>query len=84
MILNSPYISGSLTVTGATVLSGSVTLASGASISGSTSLATTALTASSVANLNQNVQVTGSLTVSSAITAQTLVVQTVTSSVVFS
>lgn len=84
MILNSPYISGSLTVTGATVLSGSVTLASGASISGTASLATTALTASSVSNLNQNVQVTGSLTVSSAITAQTLVVQTVTSSVVFS
>lgn len=84
MILNSPYISGSLTVTGTTVLSGSVTLASGASIAGTSSLATTALTASSVSNLNQNVQVTGSLTVSSAITAQTLVVQTVTSSVVYS
>jgi hypothetical protein len=84
MILNSPYISGSLTVTGATVLSGSVTLASGASIAGTASLATTALTASSVANLNQNVQVTGSLTVSSAITAQTLVVQQVTSSIVYS
>jgi hypothetical protein len=43
-----------------------------------------AATASSVANLNQNVQITGSLGVTSTITAQTLNVQTVTSSIVYS
>jgi hypothetical protein len=80
MILNSPYISGSLTVTGNATIQGSIS----GTITGSATSASLAQTASSVANLNQNVQITGSLTTNGTITAQTLVVQTVTSSVVYS
>jgi hypothetical protein len=75
--------------------SGSINFVSGSttlmSISSSGAITTTgvisgsnAATASSVANLTQNVQITGSLGVTSTITAQTLVVQTVTSSIVYS
>jgi hypothetical protein len=139
MILNSPFISGSLTVTGNTILSGSITSLAG--IAGTASYATNAEmldgldstsftttssfnTASSsfstrVANteatssafiaasgslaariasneartgsfattgsnqFNGNQTVTGSLTATGTITAQTLVVQTITSSVDF-
>ena len=80
MILNSPYISGSLTVTGNATIQGSIS----GTITGSATSASYAQTASSIANLNQNVQITGSLTTNGTITAQTLVVQTVTSSVVYS
>ena len=48
------------------------------------SFVTTAQTASSIANLSQNVQITGSLTTTGQIIAQTLNVQQVTSSIVFS
>lgn len=80
MILNSPYISGSLTVTGNATIQGSIS----GTITGSATSASYAQTASSIANLNQNVQITGSLTTNGTITAQTLVVQTVTSSIVYS
>ena len=80
MILKSPYISGSLTVTGNATIQGSIS----GTITGSATSASYAQTASSIANLNQNVQITGSLTTNGTITAQTLVVQTVTSSVVYS
>ena len=112
MILNSPYITGSLTVTGNTILSGSVTLASGSSIAGTASLATTAsyavnattasyavnaTTASYAANsttASYAVNTTTSsyattasyadtFTVANTLTAQTLVVQTITSSIDF-
>ena len=100
MILNSPYITGSLTVTGNTILSGSVTLASGSSIAGTASLATTAsyaitaTTASYATNsttasyaVNATTAATASyanaFTVSNTLTAQTLVVQTITSSIDF-
>jgi hypothetical protein len=80
MILNSPYISGSLTVTGNATIQGSIS----GTITGSATSASLAQTASSIANLNQNVQITGSLTTNGTITAQTLVVQTITSSIVYS
>ena len=74
MILNSPYITGSLTVTGNTILSGSVTLASGSSIAGTASLAVTASNAATASSADN-------FTVRNTLTAQTLVVQTITSSV---
>ena len=75
--------SGAITTTG--VISGSNALSSSFAISSSFSLTgTTAATASSVSNLNQNVVVTGSLTTTGQIVAQTLNVQQVTSSIVFS
>jgi hypothetical protein len=87
-------ITGSLTVSGSgtftnigpAVFSGSLTSTQGftGSFSGVATTASFAQTASSIANLNQNVQVTGSMTVSSTITAQTLNVQQVTSSIVYS
>jgi hypothetical protein len=126
MILNSPYISGSLTVTGNTTIQGQLTVTG--SLSGTASLASNALllqgtgstgfaTTSSLLEVSSSQQqisssqqqisasllnviaigattgsnsfradqsITGSLVVSSTITAQTLVVQTVTSSIVYS
>jgi hypothetical protein len=92
MNLYQPTVSGSLVISGSIIVSGSVNATQGitASFSGnatSASFATnaaTAYTASSISNLSQNVQITGSLGVTSTITAQTLNVQTVTSSIVFS
>jgi hypothetical protein len=75
--------SGAITTTG--VISGSNALSSSFAVSSSFALTgTTAATASSVSNLNQNVVVTGSLTTTGQIVAQTLNVQQVTSSIVFS
>lgn len=83
MVQYFPVITGSLVVQGSVLITGSINTTAG--ITGSFSgTATTAQTASSVANLNQNVQITGSLTTSGTITAQTLNVQQVTSSIVFS
>lgn len=92
MNLYQPTVSGSLVVSGSIIVSGSINATQGitASFSGNATSAsyannaTTAYTASSVSNLNQNVQITGSLGVTSTITAQTLNVQTVTSSIVYS
>ena len=85
MILNSPYISGSLTVTGNIIASGSITL------SGSVASASYAATASFVALAQSASNAVSAATASSAdnllvrntLTAQTLVVQTITSSVDF-
>jgi hypothetical protein len=65
-------------------ITSSVTNATSASLAQTASFVVTAQTASSIANLNQNVQITGSLTTSGTLTAQTLVVQTVTSSIIYS
>ena len=85
MILNSPTISGSLTVTGNIIASGSITL------SGSVASASYAATASFVALAQSASNAVAAATASSAdnllvrntLTAQTLVVQTITSSVDF-
>jgi len=85
-------LSGSLLITGSIVASGGIT----GSFSGSATTSSYALTASSVLPLNQtlivsgstsitgSLQVTGSIVTTGTITAQTLVVQTVTSSIVYS
>jgi len=103
MILNSPYISGSLTVTGNIIASGSITLsgsvasasyaasASNALAAQTASYVLTAQTASFVANAQsasnavaaQTASYANAFTVGSTLTAQTLVVQTITSSVDF-
>jgi hypothetical protein len=85
MILNSPTISGSLTVTGNIIASGSITL------SGSVDSASYAATASFVALAQSasnavaaaTASFANAFTVASTLTAQTLVVQTITSSVDF-
>jgi cytoskeletal protein CcmA (bactofilin family) len=85
MILNSPTISGSLTVTGNIITSGSITL------SGSVASASYAATASFVALAQsasnavsaETASFANAFTVASTLTAQTLVVQTITSSVDF-
>lgn len=85
MILNSPTISGSLTVTGNIIASGSITL------SGSVASASYAATASFVALAQSasnavsaaTASFANTFTVASTLTAQTLVVQTITSSVDF-
>jgi hypothetical protein len=85
MILNSPTISGSLTVTGNIISSGSITL------SGSVASASYAATASFVALAQSasnavsaaTASFANAFTVASTLTAQTLVVQTITSSVSF-
>jgi len=98
MNLYQPTITGSLSVSGSVNISGSITIAGGGTISGTASIATTALTASFVANAQtasyvlNAVSSSFALTASSAdnllvrntLTAQTLVVQTITSSVVYS
>jgi len=97
MNLYQPIITGSLSVSGSVNISGSITIAGGGTISGTASIATTALTASFVANAQtasyvlNAVSSSFALTASSAdnllvrntLTAQTLVVQTITSSVDF-
>jgi hypothetical protein len=86
MILNSPTISGSLTVTGNIITSGSITLsgsvasASYASTSSFVALAQSASNAVSAATAS----FANAFTVASTLTAQTLVVQTITSSVLYS
>ena len=85
MILNSPTISGSLTVTGNIIASGSITL------SGSVASASYAATASFVALAQSasnavaaaTASFANAFTVAGTLTAQTLVVQTITSSVDF-
>jgi len=85
MILNSPTISGSLTVTGNILTSGSITL------SGSIASASYAATASFVALAQsasnavsaETASFANAFTVAGNLTAQTLVVQTITSSVDF-
>jgi len=74
MNLYQPTITGSLSVSGSVNISGSITIAGGGTISGTASIATTALTASSADNL----------LVRNTLTATTLVVQTITSSVIYS
>jgi hypothetical protein len=97
MNLYQPTITGSLSVSGSVNISGSITIEGGGTISGTASIATTALTASFVANAQtasyvlNAVSSSFALTASSAdnllvrntLTAQTLVVQTITSSVDF-
>ena len=97
MILNSPYISGSLTVTGNIITSGSITLsgsvasASYAASATSASYALNATTASYALNATTasyavnatTASYADALTVAGTLTAQTLVVQTITSSVDF-
>jgi len=97
MNLYQPTITGSLSVSGSVNISGSITIAGGGTISGTASIATTALTASFVENAQtasyvlNAVSSSFALTASSAdnllvrntLTAQTLVVQTITSSVDF-
>jgi hypothetical protein len=97
MNLYQPTITGSLSVSGSVNISGSISIAGGGTISGTASIATTALTASFVANAQtasyvlNAVSSSFALTASSAdnllvrntLTAQTLVVQTITSSVDF-
>lgn len=73
MQLYQPTITGSLSVSGSINLTGSLTLAGGGTISGTASIATNAITASSADNF----------LVRNTLTAQTLVVQTITSSVDF-
>ena len=97
MILNSPYISGSLTVTGNITSQGGITISgsiTSASYATTSSFATTAsyantstsasyaLTASFATNATNFTA--SNILASNTITAQTLVVQTVTSSVVYS
>ena len=73
MQLYQPTITGSLAVSGSVSVSGSITIVGGGSIAGTASIATTALTASSADNFLTR----GTLT------AQTIVVQTITSSISF-
>ena len=72
MILNSPYISGSITVTGNATIQGTIS----GSVSGTASNATTASYAATASSADN-------LLVRNTLTAQTLVVQTITSSVDF-
>ena len=73
-------LSGSLVITGSIVASGGIT----GSFSGSATTSSYALTASSVNPLTQSLSVSGSITATGILTAQTLVVQTITSSIVYS
>jgi len=73
-------LSGSLVITGSIVASGGIT----GSFSGSATTSSYALTASFVNPLTQSLSVSGSITATGILTAQTLVVQTVTSSIVYS
>jgi len=92
MILNSPYISGSLTVTGNTNLIGALTVtgslagtATSSSFAFTASSAVSAYTAASAVNATTALTASyaTSFTVGGTLTAQTLVVQTITSSVSF-
>jgi hypothetical protein len=88
MILNSPYISGSLTVTGNIIASGSITLSgsvASASFAASATSASYALNATTASFATRAITASyaDALTVAGTLTAQTLVVQTITSSVDF-
>lgn len=76
---------GSLAISGSLILTGSITTTGGITISGSIDSASFAATASSADNffVRQNLTASSALFTGS-ITAQTLVVQTVTSSIVYS
>jgi hypothetical protein len=85
MILNSPTISGSLTVTGNIIASGSITLSgsvASASYAASASFVALAQSASNAVS-SATASFANAFTVASTLTAQTLVVQTITSSVDF-
>jgi len=83
MILNSPIISGSLTVTGNISTSGSITLSGSVASSSFAATASFVALAQSASNAvsAQTASFANALTVASTLTAQTLVVQTITSSV---
>jgi len=90
MILNSPYISGSSTITGNLTVLGSISGSTNSAISASYALnATSASYAlNSTATLSSSYAATSSyadtFTVAGTLTAQKLVVQTITSSIVYS
>jgi hypothetical protein len=91
MISYFPVVTGSLTVSGSVNISGGITASGGISISGSIASASYAATASFVALAQsasnavaaQTASFANNLTVAGTLTAQTLVVQTITSSVDF-
>jgi len=91
MISYFPVVTGSLTVSGSVNISGGITASGGISISGSIASASFASTASFVALAQsasnavsaQTASFANALTVAGNLTAQTLVVQTITSSVDF-
>jgi hypothetical protein len=91
MISYFPVVTGSLTVSGSVNISGGITASGGISISGSIASASFASTASFVALAQsasnavsaQTASFANTLTVAGNLTAQTLVVQTITSSVDF-
>jgi hypothetical protein len=91
MISYFPVVTGSLTVSGSVNISGGITASGGISISGSIASASFASTASFVALAQsasnavsaQTASYADALTVAGNLTAQTLVVQTITSSVDF-
>jgi hypothetical protein len=91
MISYFPVVTGSLTVSGSVNISGGITASGGISISGSIDSASYAATASFVALAQsasnavsaQTASFANTLTVAGNLTAQTLVVQTITSSVDF-
>jgi hypothetical protein len=85
MILNSPTISGSLTVTGNIIASGSITLSGSVASSSFASTASFVALAQSASNAVSaaTASFANAFTVASTLTAQTLVVQTITSSVDF-
>ena len=71
---NNSTITGSLLISGSITITGSLNTSGGGitgSLSGTASFATSALTASFINTLNQNVVITGSLNVSSSLTALT-------------
>ena len=91
MIQYYPSITGSLTVNGSVFITGSINATAG--ITGSATTASYvlqaisssyALTASYVNPLTQSLSVSGAITTTGTLTAQTLVVQTITSSIVYS
>jgi hypothetical protein len=92
MISYFPVVTGSLTVSGSVNISGGITASGGISISGSIASASFASTASFVALAQsasnavsaQTASFANTLTVAGTLTAQTLVVQTITSSVIYS
>jgi hypothetical protein len=92
MISYFPVVTGSLTVSGSVNISGGITASGGITISGSIASASFASTASFVALAQsasnavsaQTASFANTLTVAGNLTAQTLVVQTITSSIVYS
>jgi len=86
MNLYQPTITGSLSISGSINLSGSISIAGGGTISGTASLATTASYAVVATSASHAVTASSadSFLVRNTLTAQTLVVQTITSSVVYS